>query len=241
MRYAVISDIHANLQALTAVLECIDDVGVDEIVCLGDVVGYNANPNECIDLIRERDIPTICGNHDAVACEISDPWGFNPIALAAALWTREHILPENAAWLRELTDMLLLDDFMAVHGAPASRDMYMFGWEDVLPQIPILEDADRSLCFFGHTHCPGIFSEDGVYSVDNDSKFGLGKDKTFFINPGSVGQPRDGDHRAAFGLMDVARNEYELVRVPYNIKQAAESIIHAGLPHFLADRLSLGR
>lgn len=241
MRYAIISDIHANLQALTAVLTKIDEIGVDEIVCLGDVVGYNANPNECVALIRELDIPTICGNHDAVACGISDPWGFNPIALAAAVWTRENMTPDNAEWLRGLDDSMLTDDFLAVHGAPSSRDIYLFGWEDVLPQIEMLRDVERDLCFFGHTHCPGIFSEDGVYTVDSDSKFRLGEGKTFFINSGSVGQPRDGDPRAAFGVIDMRRKEYELVRVPYNIKQAAESIIHMGLPHFLADRLSLGR
>jgi diadenosine tetraphosphatase ApaH/serine/threonine PP2A family protein phosphatase len=118
----------------------------------------------------------------------------------------------------------------------------MFGWEDVLPHLFYLKQQNCSLCFFGHTHCPGIFSADGVYTVDDDSKFVLGEGKEFFINPGSVGQPRDGDPRASFGLIDEGESRvYELVRVAYPIKQAAEKIVSAGLPHFLADRLFLGR
>ena len=241
MRYALLSDIHANLEALSAVFQQIDALGVDQIVCLGDVVGYNANPNECVEMIRERNVPTICGNHDAVACGTEDPWGFNPIALAAALWTRENLTSANLDWLAQLSDTLTFDGFLAVHGAPMNRDTYIFGWEDILPHLDHLREYRVSLCFFGHTHCPGIFSTDGVYTVDKDCKFALGKGKEFFINPGSVGQPRDGDSRASFGLLDTDTGEYKLVRIPYPIKQAADKVIAAGLPHFLADRLSLGR
>lgn len=270
MKYAIISDLHSNLEALTAVLDKIDGAGVDRIVCLGDVVGYNANPNECVSIMRERAIPTICGNHDAVACGMAEPWGFNPIALAAALWTRENLTPASLDWLRSLPDSRRFEDFLAVHGSPMDRDTYMFGWEDILPHLDYLREQDCSLCFFGHTHFPGIFSADGVYTVDDDSRFHLreargdreGTDDTssnrtarpssgtprgrrtskeFFINPGSVGQPRDGDPRAAYGILDTAKGEYELVRVPYPIKQAAERAIAAGLPHFLAERLYLGR
>lgn len=241
MRYALISDIHANLEALRVVLDKIDTLAVDEIVCLGDVVGYNATPNECIEIVWKRGIVTICGNHDAVACGLEEPWGFNPIALAAALWTRETLSEHNLRWLQSLPDSKLFDDFLAVHGAPGNRNTYLFGWEDIFPHLSYLEEQDCSLCFFGHTHCPGIFSTDGVYTVDSNSKFLLGKGKSFFINPGSVGQPRDSDPRAAFGLLDTETMEYEQVRVTYPIKQAADRIIEAGLPQFLAERLYLGR
>lgn len=241
MKYAIISDLHANLEALTAVLEEIDRIGVDQIVCLGDVVGYNATPNECVEIVREREIVTIGGNHDAVACGNEDPWGFNPIALAAALWTREHLTKDNLKWLQDLPESIRFEAFLAVHGAPGNRNTYLFGWEDVLPHLPYLQEQDCSLCFFGHTHYPGIFATDGVYTVDDNSKFALGEGKDFFINPGSVGQPRDADPRAAFGTLDTEKNEYELVRVPYPIKQAADRIIAAGLPNFLAERLYLGR
>jgi len=133
VRYALISDIHANLAALKASLDHIETLNVDEIICLGDVVGYNANPNECAEIIREREIPTILGNHDAVACGLEEPWGFNPVALAAAMWTRETLTEENAEWLRSLPDALNFGYFVAVHGAPKNHNIYLFTWEDILP------------------------------------------------------------------------------------------------------------
>lgn len=241
MKYAIVSDIHANLEAMETVLKKIDEIGVDKIVCLGDVVGYNANPNECVDIIRERKIPTICGNHDAVACGIEEPWGFNPVALSAAMWTREALREDNLEWLRGLPDGQKFETFLAVHGSPTNRNSYLFTWEDVLPHVPYIEEQLCNLCFFGHTHSPGIFSEDGVYALDGNSKFVLGEDKPFFVNPGSVGQPRDGDPRASFGILDLRGNEYELVRVNYPVKQAADKVTNVGLPAFLAERLFLGR
>ena len=241
LKYAIISDIHANLEALQAVLSVIDAREVDHIVCLGDVVGYNGNPNECVDIIREREIPTICGNHDAVACGLEDPWGFNPVALSAALWTRENLRPDNSLWLRELNDPTRFGFFLAVHGSPTDRNTYMVSWEDILPHISYVERVDCSLCFFGHTHSPGIFSEDGMYALDERMRFALSEEKVFFINPGSVGQPRDGDNRAAFGILDTETLEFEQVRVTYPVRQAADRVVDAGLPNFLAERLYLGR
>lgn len=241
MRFAIISDLHANLEALTAVVSKIDTLGVDQTVCLGDVVGYNARPNECVEIVRDRGILTICGNHDAVACGKEEPWGFNPVALAAAMWTRDELTEDNLHWLRDLPDIGIFESFIAVHGAPGNRNTYLFGWEDVLPHVQFLRDQGRSLCFFGHTHCPGIFSTDGVYTVDDDNRFSLGTNKEFLINPGSVGQPRDGDPRAAFGILDTETKVYEQFRVPYLIKQSAEEILVAGLPQFLSERLYLGR
>ena len=241
MRYAIISDLHANLEALEATLRRIEGLAVDQVVCLGDVVGYNANPNECVDRVREMHIPTVCGNHDAVACGIEEPWGFNPVALHAALWTRDQLSEGNLAWLKELPDSIKFEHFLAAHGSPMDRDCYLFTWEDVVRHLPFLEEQGYRLCFFGHTHSPGIFATDGLYTVDSDSKFDLGGTKTFFINPGSVGQPRDGDPRAAFGLYDSEKNEYEQVRVEYDIRKAADRIVEAGLPSFLGERLFLGR
>lgn len=241
MKYAIISDIHANLEALSTVLKTIEDIGVDQVVCLGDVVGYNASPNECVEIVREREIPTICGNHDAVACSVEEPWGFNPVALAAALWTRETLSEANLDWLRKLPDSQRFDFFLTVHGAPANRDTYLFSWEDILPHIPYVQEQGCSLCFFGHTHCPGIFANDGLYVVEENAKFALGEEKLFFINPGSVGQPRDGDPRASFGLLDTEAREFELARVDYPIEKAAQRIIQNELPDFLAERLTRGR
>jgi predicted phosphodiesterase len=241
LRYALISDIHANLHAFEKVLSRIKDLGVDQVVCLGDVVGYNANPNECSQIVRDEQIPTICGNHDAVACGLEEPWGFNPVALSSALWTRKTLTQDTNAWLKALPDTRTFDDFVVVHGSPYDRDFYMFTWEDVLPHMDYLAEVDRRVCFFGHTHSPGIFAADGVYSIDGDEKFALNNGKSFFINPGSVGQPRDGDPRAAFGIFDSDRREYELIRVEYDVQKAADEITEKGLPPFLAERLFLGR
>ncbi len=241
MRYAIISDIHANVHAFEAVLRAIDALSPDQIVCLGDVVGYNASPNVCADMVREMNIPTICGNHDAVACSLEEPWGFNPVALAAAVWTRESLTEANHTWLRSLPDARVHEHFVAVHGSPFDRDFYMFNWEDVLPHMEYLKEVDRDVCFFGHTHTPGIFAADGVYTIDDDSRFTLEEGKSYFINPGSVGQPRDSDPRAAFGVYDSDSRVYELVRIEYDIAAAQEDILAEGLPDFLADRLALGR
>lgn len=241
MKYAIISDIHANLEALDVALEAIDKIGVDEILCLGDVVGYNANPNECVEIVREREIPTICGNHDAVASGLEEPWGFNPVAMAAAMWTRESLSEDNLAWLRDLPDGRRFDEFITVHGAPGDRDRYLFTWDDILVHIPIVEEEGCRLCFFGHTHFPGIFANDGVYTVDDDGKFNVGQEKVFFVNPGSVGQPRDGDPRASFGILDTESYEFELIRLEYNVAFASGKVLEAGLPQFLAERLTMGR
>lgn len=241
MKYAIISDIHANIDALEPVLSRIEGAGVDRMVCLGDVVGYNANPNECADILRGRNIPTILGNHDAVACGLEEPWGFNPVALAAAMWTREQLSPANLEWLKSLPDALNFGSFVVVHGAPKNHNTYLFSWEDILPHLYFLEEQNCDICMMGHTHTPGIFSADGVYTVDDDSRFCLGDEKSFFVNPGSVGQPRDGDPRAAFGLLDTDTRMYEQVRVSYQVMKAANRVIEAGLPQFLAERLALGR
>ena len=241
MKYAIISDCHANLEATLAVLAYIDGFGVDQIINLGDVVGYNANPNECCDLMREREISTICGNHDAVACGLEEPWGFNPVALTAAMWTRKSLRPDNIRWLTGLPNVLLQDSFMAVHGAPDDRDRYLFEWEDILPYVSVVADQDVSVCFFGHTHSPAIFSHDGAYTLEPDSTFTITNDKVYFVNPGSVGQPRDGDLRAAFGLFDTEIGRFEQVRLPYSAQDAATKISNEGLPAFLAERLLLGR
>jgi len=241
LRYALVSDIHGNLEAFKTVLAFIDQTDIDHIICLGDVVGYGPNPNECCEIVRERNIPTICGNHDAVACGLEEPYGFNPVAMAAAMWTREALEETHAEWLRELPDMLETEHFVAVHGSPNDRDFYMFTWEDILPHIDFLDSRPQRVCFFGHTHSPGIFSSDGVYTVDENSIFPLGEGKRFFINPGSVGQPRDGDARAAFGILDTEKNEFQQMRLEYDVKITADSIVAHKLPPFLAERLFLGR
>lgn len=240
-RHAIISDLHANLEATETVLAKIDEIGVDQIICLGDVVGYNGSPNECVDIIRERQIPTICGNHDAVACGREEPWGFNPVALHAVIWTRETLRDDNLQWLTELPDESKFDSCLVVHGSPTDRNRYMFLWEDVLPHMAYVQKRDCNVCFFGHTHNPGVLSNDGVHELGNNSEFVLDGGKIFFVNPGSVGQPRDSDPRASFGIFDTASSVFELMRLSYPVERAADRVAELGLPDFLSERLFLGR
>ncbi|MGI6460528.1 MAG: metallophosphoesterase family protein [Candidatus Hydrogenedentales bacterium] len=241
MRYGILSDIHANLEAMEAVLEKLDELEVDQVLCLGDVVGYNASPNECADLVRQWDLPTVCGNHDAVACGREEPWGFNIVALEAAMWTRDHLTPENIQWLEALPDAVQPDGIIGVHGAPGDRDTYMFTWGDVSPHFDDSHVQGRNACFFGHTHVPGVFEMDGGWTPVNGTSFALKNGGVTFINPGSVGQPRDGDPRASFGVYDSVSREFSLMRVRYDVQSAMDRIKRAGLPDYLAHRLEFGR
>lgn len=242
MKIAIISDIHANFEALDRVLLEIAERRVDTTMCLGDIVGYNADPNPCVDMVKNSGIPSLLGNHDAVACGLEEPWGFNVVALTAALWTRNQLTEENIAFLRGLPDQQLMDSScLAVHGAPSDRDTYLFSWEDVRVEFDYLKQHGVSLCFFGHTHCQGIFSESAPRMPGEDGHFILNEDELFFVNPGSVGQPRDGDARAAFAVFDTELRDVELVRVEYDTKTTADKISEAGLPLFLAERLMMGR
>ena len=242
MIYAVISDIHANLEALDVVLADIRKRKVDKILCLGDIVGYNADPNECVRIVEDQDIPSLEGNHDAVACGKEKPWGFNPVALDAANWTRDTLTEENRDFLKQLPDDMVCNGrILAVHGAPGDRDTYLFTWEEIEPLFPALEERNVDLCLFGHTHFPGIFGEDGTYRPNEDGLFKLPEGKRFFINPGSVGQPRDADPRAAYALFNEDAREMRFVRLDYDRNKTAQKIVDSGLPPFLAERLMLGR
>jgi len=241
LKFALISDIHANFEALKAVLNYIDNEGVDRIICLGDVVGYNASPNECINILIERKIPTILGNHDAVACELEEPWGFNAVALPAILWTREKLTEENREWLQRLPDTLNFGYFACVHGAPKNHNAYIFGWDDVVPHLYFLEEQNVNICFFGHTHIPIIIKKEEDIIPEENFELKIEEDTIYFINPGSVGQPRDGNSKASFGIYDSDQNIFRFIRVEYNIDNTAKQVLEAKLHPFLAERLYAGR
>ena len=246
MRYAVISDIHSNLEALRAVLEAIDSLGVERIVCLGDVVGYNADPNECIALIRERNIDCIVGNHDVRAVTGADLTEFNPIAREALLWTRDNLTEESAKFLSGLPSTLTVDDaFLAVHGWVNDTDSYIFSELDAAMNLKLMGalPGAPALCFFGHTHFAVSYLEapgQGV-RIETSKRIRLNGDVRALVNPGSVGQPRDSDPRAAFVVYDRDLRVVTLERIEYDIEAASTKIIEAGLPKMLADRLKHGR
>lgn len=241
MRYAVLGDIHANLEALRAVLTEIDRLGVDGLACVGDVVGYCADPAECIDLLREREpVSVIRGNHDDAASRDDETPGFNPVATVALEWTRRNLSPEQKEWLRSLplTDRIG-DDVTLCHASLESpgRWSYLLDENDVRPTLDML---DTQVCFYGHVHVPKVFSNREDENGESYTRLRLDPGTRYLINVGSVGQPRDHDPRAAFVLYDRQAGLVELVRVEYDIAAAQKKILDAGLPRRLAERLARG-
>ncbi len=240
MRFLILSDIHGNWEALEGVLASAEGRW-DRAVCCGDLVGYGADPNACVDWVRDNVSPVIRGNHDRACAGIEDLEWFNPIARAAALWTQETLTTENAEYLRALAKgPAELEEFAIVHGSPLDEDEYVVGLEDALELASYLP-APR--CFFGHTHIQGGFE----YRRNNlralvyaDRETALDRDSWYFVNPGSVGQPRDGDPRAGYALYDSDEDRLELVRTPYDVSEAQRKILKAGLPEPLALRLDIG-
>ncbi len=258
MRYLVLSDIHGNLDALEAVLQQADRAGYDRVLVLGDLVGYGARPNEVIDRIRALDPAAIIrGNHDKVASGVEEPDGFNPIAQEAAEWTYRALTPENRAFLAACPAGPIFADAETeiCHGSPADEDAYV---TSELGALRALKQAERHVCFYGHTHIPVVFRmtetgfdvltgpSDEVRAASGEGEpveweMAIEKGICYLINPGSVGQPRDGDPRAAFAIFDRDRAVVSFHRTPYAVDRAQQKIIAAGLPETLARRLALGR
>ena len=240
MRFLILSDIHGNWEALEGVLASAEGRW-DRAVCCGDLVGYGADPNACVDWVRDNVSPVIRGNHDRACAGIEDLEWFNPIARAAALWTQEALTSENAEYLRALAKgPAELGEFAMVHGSPLDEDEYVVGLEEARELASYLP-APR--CFFGHTHIQGGFEyrRNNLRAlVHGDRETALDRDSWYLVNPGSVGQPRDGDPRAAYALYDSDEDRVELVRTPYNIFEAQRKILEAGLPEPLALRLDIG-
>jgi predicted phosphodiesterase len=244
VRYAVISDVHSNLEALEVVLSEIDRLGVDRILSLGDLVGYNANPNECVRILTDRGVPTLMGNHDAAGCGLEEPDNFNPIAGAAILWTRQVLEAEHRDELQDLPEQRGLNEQVRlVHGSLLHRDHYLTSHYDVLENIRHMQEAEPGIriLFFGHTHIQTAFVYDqDRLTVVSSPKFSIEDDRLYLINPGSVGQPRDRDPRCAFLVYDEEAQTVEFVRLSYDLRASQEKIFAAGLPRELAERLRAG-
>lgn len=240
MRFAILGDIHANLEALTAVLEDAKRQGIDRYVCVGDIVGYNANPKECLDIVRELEMFCVKGNHDEYCSIEGELEGFNPHAALAIEWTRDQLSEEDRAWLRDLKYVRMVMGFTIVHAtldAP-QRWGYVF---DKLAAAAHFTYQNTRICFAGHTHVPMAFVRDFEIRGGTYSKFKVEPGKKYLINVGSVGQPRDGNPDAAYVIYDTTTGTIELRRVPYNIAMTQKKILDAGLPRRLADRLAVGR
>jgi len=251
VRLLVLSDIHANLDALEACLAAAPPY--DAVANLGDVVGYGACPNEVVERVRGLGEIFVRGNHDRACSGLTDAGDFNPIAYAAATWTRRALSEENRTWVRDLPRGPITDadwpNAQFVHGSPLDEDDYILS----APVAEIaLENSPFALTFFGHTHVQGVIGLDGrelfsaqLQRTPRDKQqvntVQLDQGVRYLVNPGSVGQPRDGDPRAGFAIYDATEHSISLFRVPYDIERAQHRIIAAGLPDRLASRLTDGR
>jgi predicted phosphodiesterase len=241
MKYAIIADIHANLEAFNTVLADIKAQNCTHVACLGDVVGYNANPKECLDMVRAMNIPVVKGNHDEYCSTENDLEGFNPHAAEAINWTRDQLTPEDRQWLRDLKYMRLVTSFTLVHATldQPQRWGYVF---DKLAAAASFTYQNTAICFFGHTHVPLAFVRDaGQVKGGTYSKFKIEPAKKYFINVGSVGQSRDGVPKATYVVYDMQEQSIELRRLDYDMATTQKKILDAGLPARLAERLALGR
>jgi predicted phosphodiesterase len=245
VRYLIISDIHANREALETAI-CHAQGKYDEILCCGDVVGYGADPNFATEWTRANARAIVRGNHDKACAGLEDLEWFNPAARKSAEWTHDILGDENLAYLRELPQgPTEFDGFGLMHGSPLDEDEYVIGARDAAEVSPYLETR---ISFFGHTHLQGGFllHRNGVQRLrkpplDSPKEtLELEPDSYYLINAGSIGQPRDGDPRAAYLVYTPERQLVEFYRVPYDVGQAQEKIRQAGLPDVLADRLAMG-
>jgi predicted phosphodiesterase len=254
VRLLILSDIHSNLEALDACLHAVD--GWDQFVNLGDTVGYGADPNAVIGRVRSYGGLTVRGNHDRAVLDPKEIDTFNPIAAQAVQWTRNNLSRENLVWLREVpagpVDNPGLAGVQFVHGSPADEDEYIFS---EFSARAAFDGSPAQLIFFGHTHMQGAVEckEKKIQVINPSYAFKRGSpercdfplelenETRYLVNPGSVGQPRDGDWRAAFAIYDSNKHQVSFWRAPYDVDLAQQKIIGAGLPYRLASRLREGR
>ena len=243
MKIAIISDVHSNIQALDTALEWIDDQGIEEIICLGDVVGYGADPNVCCERIRERCRVTLMGNHDAAVVGVMDTDYYYDAAREAIAWTRERLSPDNFQWLYGLPYSHVLDEAGFFHAAPIrpSRFFYVVQTGDAQAHTAIFEKL-RPWNFVGHSHLTNCYKITGRRATDVTGKeMSAGAKRKHLINVGSVGQPRDRDPRLCFGVFDTEAGTFEHIRLHYNITAAAQKITESALNDKFAQRLFLGQ
>ncbi len=240
MKYAVIADIHANLDAFEVVLEDARNQKCTHYACVGDVVGYGANPKECLEIVRRMNMPCVKGNHDEYCSSEEELEGFNPHAAEAVQWTRKQLSDDDRRWLRDLKYVRLVASFSMVHATldQPERWGYVF---DKLMAAASFTYQNTSVCFFGHTHVPVAFIRDSVVRGGTYSKFRVEPGRKYFVNVGSVGQPRDNNPKAAYVIYDLNEGSIELRRLDYDIAKVQKKILDAGLPPRLAERLAFGK
>lgn len=239
MRIALFGDIHANLEALNAVLADAEEQDCTTHICMGDVVGYNADPVACLEKIQAADWPVVKGNHDDVASNLDTLENMNPVASAALQWTRDQLNDDQKEWLRNLRMVRQIEDFTVVH---ATLDQPQ-AWNYVTNKFDAMSNFSyqfTNLCFHGHTHVPRIFVRESRVTDLPAEQVIMEPGKKYFVNTGSVGQPRDGDWRACYVIYDLPTGSISFRRVEYDIETTQKKIRDAGLPEMLAERLATG-
>ena len=240
MKYAIFGDIHANLEAFEAVLADAEQLGCTDYVCTGDIVGYAADPNECLRIVRDMNCPVVKGNHDEEAILNTSLEGLNPLAKQAMEWTRAQLNEDERDSLNNMKLVRQVADFTIVHATldtPGS-------WTYVTNKFDAMASFSyqfTQLCFYGHTHTPRIYVKGDSVEPLEEMEVKLEMGRKYFINVGSTGQPRDGDWRASYAVYDAENQNVEIRRLDFNIRKAQDKIIDAGLPEMLAHRLSLGK
>ena len=240
MRYAVISDIHANLHALEAVLEDIESRAVETLVCLGDIVGYGAYPEECVQRVRSLGCLTVAGNHDYAALDKISIEHFNPLARAATLWTRDNLSESAREFLDSIGLVEELPDASFVHGSYHSPELFDYV-QTSYDAFLSLSKMPRRICFIGHSHVPVTFQQNPTITFTLEENIDVPADGKTLVNVGSVGQPRDQNPRASYAVYDDDEARVWICRVPYDIEGAAAGISDKGLPSALGERLKVGR
>lgn len=238
-RYAILGDIHSNLDALETVLKDAAERGVTSYICVGDIVGYNANPSECVNRIRDLKCICVRGNHDHYCSHEERLEDFHPLAANVVDWTRNQLAKEQVEFLKNLKLTATTDGFTIVHSTLDMPDKWGYVF-DVLDADANFNYQNTAVCFHGHTHMPVVFEKHGRVLRCNYTRFRVALGKKYFINTGSVGQPRDGDPRASYVIYDMRSREIEFRRLSYDISKVQEKIRKAGLPERLAKRLELG-
>ncbi len=239
MSFALISDIHSNLEALTEAYKYIKKrKDIEEIIILGDIVGYGANPNECIKVCKRISKYIVAGNHDRAAVNPSVRLIFNVSAAKAAKWTENVLKDEYVHFLKNLPLTLNKNRFLFVHSSPHNPEEWSYLWNNWEAKFQF-QAFDRNICFIGHSHIPAIFSENNSPQKKND-KFFFSKNEKYIVNIGSIGQPRDRNPKLSFVIFNENELSVEYIRLNYNIKKAADKILKANLPPMLADRLYYG-
>ena len=239
MRYAILSDVHGNLEALEAILKALKKEGIDRYLFVGDAVGYGANPNECVEIIKSLADKAVAGNHDWGVLEKTPLDYFNPYAKEALKWTMEELKPENKEYLSQLPLVVEEKDFTIVHATLEKPEEWEYVYTTYEAHCNI-QIQKTQVCFYGHSHIPIHFAENEHISFSRDPVVEIKENWKYFINIGSVGQPRDGDPRACCVIFDSEKKIVKYIREEYKISVAQEKIWKAGLPAILGERLAYG-